>query len=63
MITTAKEFLDHCRAGLVLGGQDEDGAPEWIGEDRNWRVYEWIADGAYDDLSDKGEGAIHSFLN
>lgn len=58
----AQDFLNACRAGLVLAGQTDEGKPEWIGKDRNWTAYEWLTDGVYDDLEDKGEALINEYL-
>jgi hypothetical protein len=43
MNTIAWDFQAHCRAGLLLVGQNENGEPEWEGTDQQWDSYEKIA--------------------
>lgn len=62
VISNAKDFLDHIRAGLTLAGQDYYGDPEWIGRDKNFTLYYWLSDNVYDHLPDKGQVFIDEYL-
>ena len=48
---TARDFLLHDEAGLLLAGRDEEGELVWMGRTDQWAVYYYL-----EDREIKGEG-------
>jgi len=45
MTFIAQNFTTALDAGLILWGQDNDGAPEWVGDREAWTRFEQMAMG------------------
>jgi hypothetical protein len=52
-LQTAKWWLDHFTAQLLLNGYDKSEGWTWIGKDRHWTYLDWLEAGmTYEELAE-----------